>query len=70
MLYFDKIQYNPIMLTPKFFSFYVHDAQSVRVRRVVGTIWNVGAGDPSSRPVRNAKYDVGRDGAPCVAADS
>ena len=24
------------------------------VRRVVGTIWNVGAGDPSSLPVRNA----------------
>jgi len=23
-------------------------------RRVVETIWNVGAGDPSSRPVRNA----------------
>jgi len=24
------------------------------VRRVVGTIWNVGAGDPSSLPLRNA----------------
>jgi len=24
------------------------------VRRVVGTIWNVGVGNPSSLPVRNA----------------
>jgi len=28
--------------------------QSGWVRRVVGTIWNVGAGDPRSLPVRNA----------------
>jgi len=25
-----------------------------RGRRVVGTIWNVGAGDPSLRPIQNA----------------
>jgi len=28
------------------------------VRRVVGTIWSVGAGDPSSLPVRNANSGI------------
>jgi len=27
-------------------------------RRVVGTIWCVGAGDPSSRPARNANSGI------------
>ena len=27
-------------------------------RRVVGTIWNIGAGDPSSRPIRNANSGI------------